>query len=730
MLNGTTLRSDHGRSRITRTHAQLLTIDADTDSAAYHAQGYATADQRLWQLELSRRLASGRLAEILGAHAVSTDRFQRKLNLQGLAQRSLERHAHDPERPFLKAYVEGINLRLASTRILPPECLALGHRPDPFGLIDVYLIAHLKYFINSAWQFELHHTVVSNALEAQKAADLFCTIDESGARASALPGDLRIHFASELQELLDSARQALEHLGLDSPDIGSNAFAISGSRTQSGLPLLANDPHMGLVNPGFNMFFHLRSDQGLNVCGSNFPGGPGIVVGRNPDIAWGLTGAMMDNQDLYWGEVDLVNHRVRTHRGWEPLPHHRACIHVKGEAPREIDVHGGSHGQLLHARQGIGLFLKWPALDGDLGSISLHTLNCATDWSGFRQGMTELRNCPGVAVYADRANHIGAQIYGLMPRRKKGREMAGALVLPLHEPEWQWQGYVPTDALPHTFDPPEGVIVHANQHAADFLGDTYISNRWHPPARARRIRELLSIKPVLTPSDLMAIQDDQVDLFARTWLPRLLARLPDSAAPPPILAGWSGDTRNTQAALLFEQWMEDLAQRVLCLHLSERLAIDYVHQWPSWRWNLMLALFGATAWMDEADVCALIQQSLAQALTHVRKPPRVVFRHTLRRNPILRTLFEASLPYTGGSRETVSALRRNVDFLTKGQGGGVDTAHPAFSFGTSFKLVYDLKPGARNFMLANMPNSGNPFFWALKRHLRRWQRGRRHVFRL
>lgn len=729
MLNGTLLRTAHGTARITRTHAQLLTIDGDTDTAVYHAQGYATADQRLWQLDLSRRLAKGCLAEILGPDALATDRFQRTLNLSVLAQRSMALHAHDAERPYLQAYVDGINQRLTTMRLMPPECLALRYRPEPYTLLDVYLIAHLKYFINSAWQFELHHTLVSNALEADDAADLFCTFDESGQRAATLPGDLRVQFADVLRGLLDVARQALERLGLDSPDIGSNAFVVRGDRTQSGFPLLANDPHMGLVNPGFNMFFHLRSQQGLNAYGSNFPGGPGIVVGRNQDIAWGLTGAMMDNQDLYWGEVDLQGHRVRTANGWASLHHERVRIAVRGEAPHEMDVHGFAQGHMLHAAQGIGLFLRWPALDGDLGSLSLHTLNRAQDWAGFRQGMAEIRNCPGVAVYADRYNHIGAQIYGLMPRREAGREMAGAFVLPLHEARWQWQGYLDAAALPHEYDPPEGLIVHANQYLPRFLGRTYISNRWHAPARALRIRERLGDRRDLCAQDLADIQDDQVDLFARTWLPRLLASLPASQPLPAALRAWQGDTRETAEALLFERWIDGLAQRVLRQRMPARQASDYVNQWPAWRWNLMHVLWGPRAWFSGEEAGQLVRASLEAALATPQGAAKVVFRHTLRRQRLLRHLFDASHAYAGGSRETISALRRNVDFLTKGQGGPIDAAEAAFSFGTSFKLVHDLAPGAQNLFLANMPNSGRPFTWSLKRHLRRWRQGQRYGLR-
>jgi len=730
MLSGTTLRSAWGRAHIDCTHAQLLSIEGDTHAAVYHAQGYACADQRLWQLDLSRRLAQGRLSELLGAEALAVDRFQRKLNLRKLAQRSLALHAQDAERPFLQAYVDGLNQRLHSLRLLPVECLALDYRPEPFTLLDVYLIAHLKYFINSAWQFELYHTLVSSALDAGQAADLFCTIDEVGHRVPAMPGDLRVPFGEALQDLLSAARAALERLGLDSPDIGSNAFVVRGEHTRSGLPLLANDPHMGLVNPGFNMFFRLRSEQGLDVFGSNFPGGPGVVIGRNPDIAWGMIGVMMDNQDLYGGEVDLARHQVRTAQGWQTLAHETAHIAVRGGPAHDMAVHGFAEGHMLHAANGVGLFLRWPALDGDLGSVSLHTLNRAHDWPTFRQGLSEMRHAPGVAVYADRHNHIGAQMFGLLPRREAGREMAGALVLPLHEARWQWQGYVDIEQLPHEFNPESGLIVQANQYVERFLGDTYVSNRWHSPARALRIHELLAAKQALTAPDMAQIQDDQLDVFARTWLPRLLACLPASTAVASCLQGWGGDTRQVDAALLFERWIDALALCAFKGHLPPRLARDYLNYWPAWRWNLMRILFGEGAWFSSAQAAEMVVQSYSQAMAALAPPARVSFRHTLRRHPLLRRLFEASYPYAGGSRETIAALRRNVDFLTSGQGGQGEPAGWAYSFGTSFKMVFDLQPGAENLFLANMPNRGNPFGWFLRRHLRRWREGRRYGVRV
>lgn len=721
------LKSAYGKARIDLSHPQLAVVEGDSHLAVYHAQGYATARLRLWQLDLTRRLASGCLGEVLGQGAAATDRFQRSLGLAALAERAAEAPDDAGERGHLHAYVEGINQALAETRLLPVEFLALGYRPQPFALSDTYLVAHLKYFINSAWQFELYHTLVTSALGTRKAARLFSCIDEAGATYPPLPTVLTVEFAGALEALLASAKAGLERLGLESPDVGSNVFAVRGRRTRSGFPLLANDPHMGLVNPGFNLIFHLRSEEGMNVFGSNFPGVPGVVVGRNPDIAWGMTGVMMDNQDLFWGEVDLPDKRVKTSQGWQALTHRESAIGLRGGSAQRHDAYGFAGGQLLTERDGVGLFLRWPALDKGLGSVSLHALNRARDWDEFRTALGRVQNAPGVAAYADGQDNIGTQVYGLLPARGAGREAAGSLVLPLAEARWAWQGYVSFDELPRQFNPADAAVLYANQYSPEFEAAPYLSNRWHPPSRARRIRALLEATPRHDAAAFASIQDDRVDVFAEVWLPRLWSALEESDRASSPLADWRGDTRQVGSALLFERWVETLCIGMLTAELPMPLASRYLDLWPAHRWNLLAILLAPDAdWPSPESPEHRIRQAYRTALNADFSVPRVDYRHTLRRHPLLRGWFSASHPYEGGSRETVSALRRNCDFLTAGQGGGGGNA---YSFGTSFKLVFDLAPGANNLFLANMPNSGNPLGLLLKRHLRRWRAGKRYVFR-
>ncbi len=722
-----TLRSAWGKATITLPNTQLVSIDGDSDTAVYHAQGYATGRLRLWQLDLTRRLASGTLSEVLGTPTLATDRFQRSLDLRRLAERAVDDPDNAAERSHLQAYVDGLNQALAETKILPAEFIALGYRPQAFSLVDVYLVAHLKYFINSAWQFELYHSLVTAALGSQRAARLFSSMDEAGQIHPALPAGAANEFGTALEELLVSARSGLDKLGLESPDIGSNVFAVRGQRTKSGFPLLGSDPHMGLVSPGFNLFFHLRSSGKLDVFGSNFPGAPGIVIGRNRNIAWGMTGVMMDNQDLFVGEVDLAGRRVRTFRGWKTLDCRESEIGLrrgKGEVHRSYGFAGG---QLLLERNGTGLFLRWPALDRGLGSVSLHALNCAGNWGEFRAALARLQNAPGVAAYADRENNIGTQVYGLLPAREKGLEAAGSLLLPLAEARWDWRGYVAFDDMPSQFNPPEDVALYANQYSTHFIVAPYISNRWHPPSRAWRIRELLDATAQHDAASFVAIQDDRVDLFAATWMPKLWALLDASAQAGSPLAGWRGDTRIVGPSLLFERWVEAICLRVLSSELALPLAVRYLDMWPAHRWNIMAIVFEPDAdWPLPDSAAAIVGDAYRSACAGNTEPPRVDYRHTLRRHPLLRRLFSASHPYEGGSRETIPALRRNCDFLTSGQGGGGGTS---YSFGTSFKMVFDLAPDAANHYLANMPNSGNPFGVFLSAHLRRWRTGKRFTFR-
>jgi penicillin amidase len=715
------LETPHGRARLTRESAQLIAIQADSELAAYYAQGYAASALRLWQLELTRRVAAGELAALLGPRAVATDRFQRDLGLRGLARRDLARDAGTTQGAHVQAYVDGINHALGERRVPPIELALLRQRVLPFRAEDVYLVAHLKYFLNAGWRFELLHTLVAGRLDPARAAQLFTTFAFDGTTVEPLPRAMDGGLAEEAASALAAGLAGLELLGMASPDIGSNAFALAGARTASGYPLLATDPHMGNVNPGYNLLCKLVTADGLAVIGSHFPGAPGIVIGRNRACGWGMVGLMADNQDLLLGAIDLGERRVRVHGQWQQLERTASVIDVRDGEPVEHVAHGFALGRLVVARDNRGLFLRWPALDTPLGGVCLSELARAHDWDSYRRGVARMTNSPQLSVYADGDGHIGLQAIGHIPRR---RGAIGSIVLSLDEPSHAWDGYVAFDELPSALDPPSGWIAYANQYCHETFGARpHISNRWHPPTRAHRIAELIAQRRRHDPDSLRAIQDDRVDGFARDHGSYFASLLQEPCA----IAGWNGDTRDIERALLFDRWLSAIVEEVTSSALPPALATHYADLWPAHRWNVLVILRDhAAAWA--LDARAIASRAYRRARAQNDETPYVELRHTLRRHPLGKLAFTARHRYDGGTRETVHAARRNADFLTTSQADG--RGDGSFHFGPAFKLVYDFSPGGETHYLSSTPASGLPFGAALAPTLTRWRRGHRYRTRL
>ncbi|WP_159566226.1 penicillin acylase family protein [Budvicia diplopodorum] len=725
------LQSPWGDVTVTLDNPQLLAVQGSSDRAVFFGQGYGAGRFRLWQLDLSRRVAAGELSEIMGNGALRADVFQRRLGLKALAQRAeASDAAADPsswqgqQYQNIQAYIAGINQAQADQRLLPVECLLLKYHPRPFCLTDAYLIGQLKYFINSAWQYELFHTRLAGRLTPEQHKQLLTTVSLEGNPIPPLPLDSDGQRLALVEEALRDGLLGMQHLGLASPDTGSNVFAVSGQHTESGLPLLAADPHMGHVNPGFNLMCKLVSDEGLYAVGSHFPGSPGIIVGRNRHAAWGMVGIMADNQDLFWGKINLAEQLVGTADGWVPLNHEPQKISCKSGKAHEFSAYGFSQGRLLSEKEGYGLFLRWPALEHPQGDITCYSLAKCHNWQSFRASLVDIHNSPMMVGYADIHGDIGLQAMGYIPKRKSE---IGSLILNLANPDHQWLGYVPFDELPVEHNPPQGYVVYANQYSESlFSGKRALSNRWHSPSRALRISELIKQTQRHSLESMQAIQDDKVDIFARRSLPFLLSHLSE----PSMLCNWDGDTRNVKASQLFESWMQHLTAQVLRKVLKRGSRMLYVDFWPGCRWNVLTILQHHLGdWQhQQASVSLMIQGAYASALDVCSRTalPVVEFQHTIKRPAWLKKLLTGRYPYQGGNRETVHATRQNTDFLTQSQTGSDGPVHgKPYTFGPGFKVLCDLSDSGEIRYMMNTPAKGNPFFWRLKPTLLRWQAGQR-----
>lgn len=719
------LKTPDGTARILMPDPCLVSIQADTTEAAVYAQGYAAGWLRAWQLDLTRRVAAGRLSEAFGRRTLARDRLQRRLGLCALARRDMRHDAQTRQGRLVRSYVGGIQQAWRDRKVPAIEFALLALRPEPFTTLDAYRVAHLKYFINTTWRFELLFTLICSTVGPARARALF-SIETDGDPSPPFMGPDPEQWAPAAESALRDAGEAMALLGLEAPDIGSNVVAVGANRSRSGHPLLAADPHMGQVVPAYTLLCHLQTRDGLDVRGAHFPGTPGIFAGRTPTHAWGMAGVMADNQDLFWGRLrgERADVQVQVAGQWCPLQTRIERIAARGAddtalstldlAPTSTGKGRTAAGRLLFRRGDTGLFLRWPALERGCGDIALEGLARARGWTGFRAALAGMRNTPVVAAYAD-AHDIGLQMGGDIPRRDAP---TGAIVQSLDRAAHQWSGYVSAHAMPSRFGSPDSVLVHSNQHDAALLaGAPHIGMRWHPPSRARRLQSLLT--GAIDADTLMRAQDDKIDTFARDTRPDLIARLPRTLAGEAsrVLAhrdgrAWDGDTQQTAQAVFFERWFEAIGRRCAA-DLPPRWASAWLDEWPAWRWAVRRMM------TDRMIAAAFVDALRAQTA------PQVEYRHALRRHPLGRWLGQTA-QFAGGSRETVHVARRSLDFLTAGQTPGA-TPTP-YCFGPALKLVCDLAQGGATHIAAPLPASGRAMGRISRHTLQRWRRGERLIW--
>ena len=522
---------------------------------AHFALGFVHAQDRLWQMEMSRRIGSGRLAEVLGAAALEPDRFMRTLGLRRVAAENLRRYDADTRRQ-LDAYAAGVNAFLATDPVLPPEFWLLNpigdKRPEPWSALDsIVWTKVMAWDLGGNWRSELLRMRLARTLALQRIQELLPPYP--GDKAPPLP-DLKALYSGIEKKLQPSP--GFSRLDPDAVP-GSNSWAVSGERTASGKPLLAADPHLGLTAPPVWYFAHLHA-PGMDAIGGTLPGVPAIVVGRNDRIAWGLTNTGADVQDLYLERLDSNFTRVEE------------TIKVKGAADERLTVRHSRHGPLISdvsrtaleaAPRGYAVALAWTALAPDDASMQAALgLARARDWQQFLGAARSLHAPPQSASYADAEGNIGFIAAGRVPLRKRANNLHGLAPAPGWDERYDWAGYIPFDELPRAFNPPGGAIVLANHKIVPPKYPHHITYEWQPPYRARRIEELLSAKGQHDISSFRAIQNDAVSLAVRELLPRFTAANPKHEVMRK-LAAWDGTmAAERDEPLIMTAWWREFAR--------------------------------------------------------------------------------------------------------------------------------------------------------------------------
>jgi len=594
---------------VERDDAGIPTVVASSDRDLFLAQGYVHAQDRFWEMDFRRHVTAGRLAELFGASQVPTDAFIRTLNWRGVAEQEYEL-LDEATRAIYDAYAEGVNAYLAerSGAELSLEYAVLGlqnpgYSPEPWTAVDsIAWLKAMAWDLRSNLEDEIDRALLATELPAEEVARLhpgypfgsMPTIldgppataapaasegvspidDDDDADASASPADA----AASLRALRAALDELPQLFGPAGGDLGSNSWVVSGAHTESGLPLLANDPHLGPAMPSIWYQMGLRCAErsercAYDVAGYTFSGLPGVVIGHNDRISWGFTNLGPDVADLFLERVDGDEYELDGVR--RPLQLREETIEVAGGDPVTLTVRATGRGPLVtgigdsferiaaaadEADAGEGsleLSLAWTALTPGTTPQAIFALNRAQNWDDFRTAASLFDVPSQNLVYADVDGNIGYQAPGDIPIRSVGD---GTVPLPGWTSANRWTGAIPFEQLPSLLNPERGVIVTANN--AVTADGPFLTADWDLGYRAdgieRRLAAALEGGAKLSAEELADIQLDTRDANAEAFLPLIseLELTGDAKSGAEYLAGWDGraDADSGQAAYFAVFW--------------------------------------------------------------------------------------------------------------------------------------------------------------------------------
>ena len=610
-------------------------ITARSLADLYFAQGYVTAQDRLWQMDMIRRMAGGSLAEVAGESMLRSDNDKRILGVAGIA-RSAARELPEQERRLFEAYAAGVNAYI-TTAPLPFEFRVLRYRPAPWKPEDSILVA-LQMFqsLTTTWRDELFKLLLLDRAGPERTAELLPVrtdrdhppADEMRApagkrpavrtterppeprgliglrRASSRPGvsgrarewfgfdtcaaadpDDRSRTIAPVFGSVPAAPPAPANLGWCEPPPadalpGSNNWVVSGARTASGRAMLANDPHLSHTVPSTWYSVHLQA-PGMNVAGVSLPGLPAVIIGHNGDIAWGMTNLGADVQDVYIETFQEGTNRYLVDGEWREAELRPERVEERGGGVAQFSALITRHGPIMLSEAGKRYSLRWVAAEKGIWRFPFFQLNAAGNWEAFRAALAPF---PGPAqnfVYADRDGNIGYQAAGKIPVRPRGD---GSMPLDGSDTANDWRGYIPFDELPRVYNPPSGIIATANGRVAPDDYPYPVATKWESPDRTERIYQLLAMDRKFRPEDFTKIQTDvysaHYKLLAGALAEALKRRGADARAAQLAarLEVWPGEVwADSSDASVVQFARHELLKQLLEPHLGA------FHVWYRWR---------------------------------------------------------------------------------------------------------------------------------------------------
>lgn len=596
---------------ITRNDAGVPFVTARSGHDAYFAIGWIHAQDRLWQMETQRRVGAGRLAEIVGEAGLKSDRFMRTLGLYRLAENSFATLDEATQNALL-AYAEGVNAWISdNSHRLPPEFLVLGLRPEPWKPADSLVWGRMMALrLTSDWRDEAVRGKLAAKLSAKHVAELW---PDTGDGLSTLAA------AAPLQGVLAALPEEA------SPRDASNVAVLSGKRSASGAPLLANDPHLPFQMPGL-WYLAAVEAPGLRLTGAMVPGVPFHLIGHNGRIAWGTTTTHADTVDLYVEQV-AADGGYMVGKTSRPFVERDETILVKNQPAEILKVRESRHGPIVSdlaagQKDGQVVALKSTALEADDRTAqALYRLGRTVDWRSFTAALADFHAPVQNFAFADTTGTIGFVTAGRVPVR--GGKVDGATPIAGWTGTGEWTGWVPFAKMPQTVNPKSGLLVNANNQVVGGKYPYRLTKSWHEGFRARRLLDLLEDRDALTVDDLRAVQMDSRSLAAEEFKELLEAPegLSASAArAAAMIQSWDGGMdRDRPEPLIFHLWLDKLWQNVV----ADELGDDFAEMRKVRLRALGDMLAGNRHWCDDvgtekAESCEdMISRSLEAALAEL-----------------------------------------------------------------------------------------------------------------
>jgi penicillin amidase len=711
----------HSKVHIYRDGFHIPHILAENEHDLFFTQGYVTAQDRLWQMDIWRRYAKGQLSEVFGPFTTRTDSVMLTIGINRISKR-IEPILSPVSKQVLKSYIDGINTFIKQNeKRLPVEFRLMNYQPKPWEITDcIAIMRFVGWQMSMGWSIDPVMGALVDKLGLEKAKDLFPFYADFSKLTQSEELEQEFACFNEFKDLFQSD-------GFIQPNFSSNCWVVSGNRSTTGKPILANDPHLAFFNPSFWYEMHLVGGN-FHVSGFSIPGLPLIVVGYNEHIAWGVTNLCADDLDLYIEKLhpsDSVRYlHGRSYRSMEII---RETLRIREQPTVRMKIRKTHHGPVVsdilsHPLPDKAVSLCWAGKEISDEFLAFYHMNRATNWNAFREALKHLHIPSQNVLYADVKGNIGYQAAGKIPIRNNGLHF---LPKTGQDPNNDWHGFIPFDQLPSTRNPKKGWLASANNPVKSEKYPHGTSDYFDLPYRINRIEQLLSEKPQFSIMDMKRIQGDVQSGYAVELLKQVLPYLNVSMLDDPvskevykILAQWDGKMKSgSSEALIFEQFLIQCLKDLYKDELGDNLFTSWLDLYNIPLSSLLReAKKPHSSWSDNVatpkqneTMRELIHRSFQKTVNQISekhgeeisnwswgKVHKLTFKHPLGQLPMMDKIFNIGPFHLGGSGLTLNRM-------------GFNPTKPfQIVWGTSGRLIIDLNNPDNCISVLPTGQSGQP----------------------